>query len=114
MVAQELLFKQRKYLAMSDEGVVRAVVGAQELSHETGEEPEPSFARVQEEEKEVTASPSRADERTQEKDQGQEQEQEQEQEEEEQTKLVESKWAESKRRQEAKRAAEVQRLKAVR
>ena len=112
MVAQELLFKQRKYLAMSDEGVVRAVVGAQELSHETGEEPEPSFARVQEEEKEVTASPSRAEERTQEKDQGQEQEQEQE--EEEQTKLVESKWAESKRRQEAKRAAEVQRLKAVR
>ena len=110
MVAQELLFKQRKYLAMSDEGVVRAVVGAQELSHETGEEPEPSFARVQEEEKEVTASPSRAEERTQEKDQGQEQEQE----EEEQTKLVESKWAESKRRQEAKRAAEVQRLKAVR
>lgn len=108
MVAQELLFKQRKYLAMSDEGVVRAVVGAQELSHETGEEPEPSFARVQEEEKEVTASPSRAEERTQEKNQGQKQE------EEEPTKWVESKWAESKRRQEAKRAAEVQRLKAVR
>ena len=47
MVAQELLFRQQKYLAMSDEGVVRAVVGAQELSHETGEENEPSFARVQ-------------------------------------------------------------------
>ena len=108
MVAQELLFRQQKYLAMSDEGVVRAVVGAQELSHETGEENEPSFARVQEEEKEVTARPSRAEERTQEKNHGQKQE------EEEPTKWVESKWAESKRRQEAKRAAEVQRLKAVR
>lgn len=103
--SQELLFKQQKLLAMSDEGVVRVVGAAQKVSHKAGKEPDPSFPRAQKEEKQVI---SRAEQRTQDKAQGQKGEDE------DPTKCVESTWAESKRRHEAKRAAEAQRLKAVR